>query len=142
MQSNDIMSRQSVGIHAPPDSPIVFTICCVPNPLETYVNLVKSAFCLGKAEKTISSSKPCRNYFLWCMNIVVHLSCYNYSECLLTLRKGRLDTRLFTPTPMHGTSQVPETSTPPDLVGFRMPRSYGAGHSEYFGSHSYHTRGR
>ena len=46
------------------------------------------------------------------MNMVVCLSLYKSPERLLGLKKGGLDTRLFTSTPCNGTSQV-EGLAPP-----------------------------
>ena len=48
----------------------------------------------------------CGELFLWCRNILVLQLSYKYPEHPCDLRKDRLDTRLFTPTPCNGTSQV------------------------------------
>ena len=82
MQSNDVMSGQCARVHTQPPH-----------------SLAKSVFCLGKAQKVISNSHHKGDYFLGCMNnMVLQLYCKN-PESPLVLRKGRLDTRLFTSNP-------------------------------------------
>ena len=70
-----------------------------PNHLETWSGLAKSVFCLGKAQKVISNSHHKGDYFIGCMNTMVLQSHYKNPEYPLALRKGRLDTRLFTSNP-------------------------------------------
>ena len=104
IQSNDVMSRQGADIHTQllltPTTCTHYLLC--PNHLETCISLVKSVSHLGKIEKVISNSHLSGDYFLGCMDIVVLLSCYENPGHPLTLRKGRLDTRLFTSNPHVG----------------------------------------
>ena len=65
--------------------------------------------------------------------MVVCLSPYKSPECLLGLRKGRLDTRLFTSTPCYGTSQVEGLTPHPGPAWLRMSRLFESGHSEHLG---------
>ena len=92
------MSRQCAGIHT--QSPLTPTMCnCYwqwPNHLQTWSGLAKSVFYLGKAQKVISNSHHRGDYFLGCMNTMVLQPYYKNPEHPLALRKGRLDTRLFT----------------------------------------------
>ena len=84
-------------------NPLTPTLCnCYwqwPNRLETWSGLPKSVFYLGKAQKVISNSDHKGDYFLGCRNTLVLQSHYKNPECPLALRKGRLDTRLFTSNP-------------------------------------------
>ena len=85
------------------------------------------------AIKVLSSSSPGGGLFLGWMNIVVLPPPYKYPEYLLDLRKGRLDTRLFTPPHAMGLLRYGGSSAPSGLVELKMPRSSRSGHSEHFG---------
>ena len=96
MQSDDVMSRQYSY-----STPLTPTMCnCYwqwPYCLETWSGLTKSIFYLGKAQKAISNSHHKGGLLFGCMNIVEPN--YKNAEQPLALRKGRLDTRLFTSNP-------------------------------------------
>ena len=98
MQSDDVMSRQYSY-----STPLYPTMCnCYwlwANHLETWSGLTKSIFCLGKAQKAISNSHHKGGLHFGCRNIVVLQFHYKGTEHQLVLRKGRLDTRLFTSNP-------------------------------------------
>ena len=98
MQSDDITSRQYSY-----STPLTPAMCnCYlqwPHCLEIWSSFTKSNFCLGKAQKVISNSHYKGGLLFGYRNIVVLQSHYKSTGHPLALRKGRLDTRLFTSNP-------------------------------------------